>query len=203
MIVSTFIVPVLIILWIPVSIYYYFKVLKLVKSKIDTKIDKASLKFDKKLNKTDQKINQYLKKKEIEWGKNPKSAIMPLLGVFALLIFVYSFLGSAFAKDYSKYSYIEFDCTMKVDAQISYAFYYLDKDKMTSNSEAWSNEYPQKAYQTRQILNWGKKITLSNITTEGFDYFEPYFKNDKLYMKMPRVWGSDVFSTDCKILEAE
>lgn len=203
MIVSTFIVPVLIILWIPVSIYYYFKVLKLVKSKIDTKIDKASLKFDKKLNKTDQKINQYLKKKEIEWGKNPKSAIMPLLGVFALLIFVYSFLGSAFDKDYSKYSYIEFDCTKKVDAEIGYFFYNLDKNKMTSNSEVWSNQNPQKAYQTRQILNWGKKITLSNITTEGFDYFEPYFKNDKLYMKMPRVWGSDVVSTDCKILEAE
>lgn len=203
MIVSTLIEPSLFILWIPVSIYYYFKVVKLAKSKIDKKIDKASLKFEKKLNKTDQTINQYLKKKDIEWKKNPKSAIIPLIGFFVLLIFVYNFLESAFTKDYSKYSYIKFDCSREAEGLIGYTFFYLDKNKMTSNSEAWSNEYSQKAYQTRQILNWKKKITLSDIKTEGFDYFEPYFKNDKLYMNMPRVWGGDVFATDCKILEAE
>ena len=139
-----------------------------------------------------------LKKIEKDWKKNPKKALLPIVGILIGVYFIFSFGKDLTAKNYSKFSYIEYDCGGDGGSYGQmYSYWYLDKQKMNARSEVWVEQFPQKSIQNRKILSWGKKIVMENIKTAS----EPYFKNDELWMLGDGRLVSGWYSNPCKILE--
>jgi len=194
-VITSIIEPTLLIIWISLISYAFVKKVDLFSSKIDKKF--SSKEWDKKMKNLNKDWDVKLKKIEKDWKKDPKKALWPMVGVFVGIIFIYNFISSATGKNYSKFSYLEYDCGGKIGNMQSYNYWYLDKKEMIATSEAWVDQYPQKKIQNRKILSWGKKIVMEDISNNG----EPYFKNNELNMKGDGKLVSGWYSLPCKVLE--
>ena len=194
-VITSYIAPTLLIIWISLFTYAFVKKVDLFSSKIDKKFNNKE--WDKKMKNMNKDWAGKLKKIEKDWKKNPKIALVQVGAFFIAIYFIFSFGKNLTAKNYSKFSYLEYDCGGKVGNRQSYVYWYLDKKEMIARSEAWVDQYPKKSIQNRKILSWGKKIVMEDISNNG----EPYFKNEELNMKGDGKLVSGWYSVPCKILE--
>ena len=194
-VITSIIEPTLLIIWISIITYALVKKIDLISSKIDKKLNNK--KWDKKMKNLNKGWDTKFKKIEKDWKKNPKTALVQVGAVFIGIYFIFSFGKDLTAENYSKISYIAYDCGGKVGDMQSYLYWYLDKKEMIATSEAWVDQYPQKSIQNREILSWGKKIVMEDISNNG----EPYFENNELNMKGDGTLVSGWYSIPCKILE--
>ena len=192
---TSIIEPTLLIIWISLITYAFVKKVDLFSSKRDKKIN--SKEWDKKMKNLNKNWDIKLTKIEKNWKKNPKIALVQVGAIFIGIYFIFSFGKSLTAKNYSKFSYLEYDCGGKIGNMQSYNYWYLDKKEMIATSEAWVDQYPKKTIQNRKILSWGKKIVMEDISNNG----EPYFKNNELNMKGDGKLVSGWYSLPCKVLE--
>ena len=195
-VITSIIEPTLLIIWIPFITYALVKKIDLFSSKI---IDKKfnNKEWDKKMKNSNKDWDVKLKKIDKNWKKNPKIALVQVGAIFIGIYFIFSFGKDLTAKNYSKFSYLEYDCGGKIGNIQSYNYWDLDKEEMIATSETWVDQYPKKVIQNRKILSWGKKIVMEDISNNG----EPYFKNDELNMKGDGKLVSGWYSVPCKILE--
>ena len=196
-VITSYIEPTLLIIWISLITYALVKKIDLFSSKIDKKF--KSKEWDKKMKNLNKDWDVKLKKIEKGWKKNPKKALLPILGILVGVYFIFNFSKDLTAKNYSKFSYIVYDCGGDLGSSYGqmYNYWYLDKERMNAMSESWVEQFPQKTIQNRKILSWGKKIVMENIKTAS----EPYFKNDELWMLGDGRLVSGWYSSPCKILE--
>lgn len=203
-VITSIIEPTLLIIWISLISYAFVKKVDLFSSKIDKKF--SSKEWDKKMKNLNKDWDVKLKKIEKDWKKDPKKALWPMVGVFVGIIFIYNFISSATAKNFSKLSYIEYDCSSGASSlgpvEVT-LFFVLDKNKMKAFSSVETDMQPGKVTRTtRQITNWGKnKISVELLFAKNFNPHEPYFKNNKFYQQEHKVHGGSWFSTDCKVVE--
>ena len=194
-VITSYIAPTLLIIWISLFTYAFVKKVDLFSSKIDKKFN--SKEWDKKMKNMNKDWAVKLKKIEKDWKKNPKIALVQVGAIFIGIYFIFSFGKDLTAKNYSEFSYLSYDCGGKIGNIQSYNYWYLDKKEMIARSEAWVDQYPKKSIQNRKILSWGKKIVMEDISNNG----EPYFKNNELNMKGDGKLVSGWYSLPCKVLE--
>ena len=194
-VITSIIEPTLLIIWISLITYAFVKKVDLFSSKIDKKIN--SKEWDKKMKNLNKNWDVKLTKIEKNWKKNPKIALVQVGAIFIGIYFIFSFGKGLTAKNYGKFSYLEYDCGGKIGNMQSYNYWYLDKKEMVATSEAWVDQYPKKTIQNRKIISWGKKIVMEDISNNG----EPYFKNNELNMKGDGKLVSGWYSLPCKVLE--
>ena len=195
-VITSIIEPTLLIIWISLITYAVVKKVDLFSSKIDKKFNNKE--WDKKMKNMNKDWDVKLKKLEKDWKKDPKKALLPIIGILVGVFFIYSFGKDLTAKDYSEFSYIEYDCGGDGGSYGQmYNYWYLDKEEMIATSESWVEQFPQKTIQNRKILSWGKKIVMEDISNNG----EPYFKNNELNMKGDGKLVVGWYSVPCKVLE--
>ena len=128
-----------------------------------------------------------------------------MVGVFVGIIFIYNFISSATAKNFSKLSYIVYDCSSETEALKATVIITLDKNTMTQTSESETDMFPGKVTTANmRITNWGKKKISTELLPRirnNFYPHEPYFKGDKYYQQYIKAHGGDWFETQCKIIE--
>ena len=200
---TSIIEPTLLIIWISLITYAFVKKVDLFSSKIDKKIN--SKEWDKKMKNLNKDWDVKLKKIEKNWKKDPKKALLPMVGVFVGIIFIYNFISSATAKNFSKLSYIVYDCSSETEALKATVIITLDKNTMTQTSESETDMFPGKVTTANmRITNWGKKKISTELLPRirnNFYPHEPYFKGDKYYQQYIKAHGGDWFETQCKIIE--
>lgn len=194
-VITSIIEPTLLIIWISLITYAFVKKVDLFSSKIDKKFNNKE--WDKKMKNMNKDWDVKLKKLEKDWKKDPKKALLPIVGILVGVYFIFNFGKDLTAKNYSKFSYLEYDCGGKIGNMQSYNYWYLDKKEMIATSETWVDQFPKKTIQNRKILSWGKKIVMEDISNNG----EPYFKNNELNMKGDGKLVSGWYSLPCKVLE--
>ena len=194
-VITSYIEPTLLIIWISLFTYAFVKKVDLFSSKIDKKFN--SKEWDKKMKNMNKELKIKLKKIEKNWKKNPKIALVQVGAIFIGIYFIFSFGKGLTDKNYSEFSYLSYDCGGKIGNIQSYNYWYLDKKDMIATSESWVDQYPKKSIQNRKILSWGKKIVMEDISNNG----EPYFKNEELNMKGDGKLVSGWYSLPCKVLE--
>ena len=194
-VITSIIEPTLLIIWISLITYAFVKKVDLFSSKIDKKFNNKE--WDKKMKNMNKDWDVKLKKLEKDWKKDPKKALLPIVGILVGVYFIFNFGKDLTAKNYSKFSYLEYDCGGKIGNIQSYNYWYLDKKEMIATSETWVDQFPKKTIQNRKILSWGKKIVMEDISNNG----EPYFKNNELNMKGDGKLVSGWYSLPCKVLE--
>ena len=124
-VITSYIEPTLLIIWISLFTYAFVKKVDLYSSKIDKKFN--SKEWDKKMKNMNKDWAVKLKKIEKNWKKNPKIALMQVGAIFIGIYFIFSFGKGLTAKNYSEFSYIEYDCGGKIGNLQSYNYWYLDK----------------------------------------------------------------------------
>ena len=191
-VITSYIEPTLLIIWISLITYALVK-----------KIDLFSSKIDKKFNNKDWDVK--LKKIKKDWKKDPKKALWPMVGVFVGIIFIYNFISSATAKNFSKLSYIVYDCSSETESLKATVILTLDRNTMVQTAVSETDMFPRKVTRSKmRISNWGKKkisVALLPKVRNNFYPHEPYFKDDKYYQQHIKAHGGDWFSTQCKIIE--
>jgi len=191
-VITSYIEPTLLIIWISLITYALVK-----------KIDLFSSKIDKKFNNKDWDVK--LKKIKKDWKKDPKKALWPMVGVFVGIIFIYNFISSATAKNFSKLSYIVYDCSSETESLKATVILTLDRNTMVQTAVSETDMFPRKVTRSKmRISNWGKKkisVALLPKVRNNFYPHEPYFKGDKYYQQHIKAHGGDWFSTQCKIIE--
>ena len=202
-VITSIIEPILLIIWISLITYALVKKIDLFSSKIDKKFNNKE--WDKKMKNLNKDWDVKLKKIEKDWKKNPKKALWPMVGVFVGIIFIYNFISSATAKNFSKLSYIVYDCSSETEGLKATVIITLDRNTMTQTSETETDMFPGKVTRAKtRITNWGKnKISteLYRKARHNFYPHEPYFKGDKYYLQEIKANGGGWFSNQCKIIE--
>ena len=202
-VITSYIAPTLLIIWISLFTYAFVKKVDLFSSKIDKKFN--SKEWDKKMKNLNKDWAVKLKKIEKDWKKDPKKALWPMVGVFVGIIFIYNFISSATAKNFSKLSYIVYDCSSEIEGLKATIILTLDRNTMIQTAESETDMFPGKVTRSKmRITNWGKKkisVELLPKVRNKFFSHEPYFKGDKYYQQYIKAHGGDWFSTQCKIIE--
>ena len=190
-VITSYIEPTLLIIWISLITYALVK-----------KIDLFSSKIDKKFNNKDWDVK--LKKIKKDWKKDPKKALWPMVGVFVGIIFIYNFISSATAKNFSKLSYIVYDCSSETETLKATVILTLDRNTMIQTAESETDMFPGKVTRSKmRITNWGKKkisVELLPKVRNKFNPHEPYFKGSKYYTQYHKINGGGWFETQCKIV---